>query len=137
MKRNQTSRIRQSAAQLLFGVAGLGVLTFVGFRLELHLAATAFAYLILIVLLSLMGSFMSSAALSLLAVGCLAYFFAPPIYDFRIEAPRDLVASSAFVITSLIVTGLVRRGRRLTEAARLFLRKRLGDALMSDAPAAA
>ena len=50
-----------------------------------------------------------SNALSLVGVGCLAYFFAPPIYSFRIDSPEDIITVAGFLITSLIVTGLLRR----------------------------
>jgi hypothetical protein len=45
------------------------------------------AYLTAIVLLSLQGSLVSSAVVSLIGVGCLAYYFAPPIYSFRFDDP--------------------------------------------------
>lgn len=64
------------AAQFLFGGIGLALLTFVCLRLELNLATTGFAYLILIALLSLMGSLIGSLILSVVAVGLLDYFFA-------------------------------------------------------------
>src|SRR4029434_6744196 len=113
MNRNQTTRIWHSAAQLLFCFAALALLTLVCFGLELNLTATAFAYLILIVLLSLMGSFIPSVALCLIAVGYLHYFFA----GFRLNYWGDAAESIAFLITSLVVTGLVRRARRLAAAA--------------------
>src|SRR5262245_56290911 len=117
MKANRITRLRHPAAQLLFGLAGLTLLTFVCFRLELNLATTAFAYLILIALLSLMGSFVALAALSIVAVGCLSYFFAQPIFDFGLDSALASALVGAFLITSLVVTGLVRRERGLAQAA--------------------
>ena len=70
------------------------------------LATVAFAYLIVIVLLSLMGSFYVSAVLSIIAVAALIYFFASPIFNFRVEEAQDAVLVIAFLLTSLIVTGL-------------------------------
>src|SRR4029453_792758 len=107
MKHSQTTGFWRSAAELSFGVTVLALLTLVCFQLELTVATTAFAYLILIVLLSLMGSFIPLVALSLIAVGCLQYFFAPPIFDFRISA-QDVPVVCAFLITSLVVTSLGR-----------------------------
>ena len=117
MKANRITRLRHPAAQLLFGIVGLALLTFVCFGLELNLATTAFAYLILIALLSRMGSFVALAALSIVAVGCLRYFFASPIFDFRVNSALDAAIVGAFLITSLVVTGLVRRARGLAQAA--------------------
>jgi len=56
-------------AQFLSGSVALALLTFVCFRLQLNLATTACLYLIVIVLLSLLGSFLSAAVVSLIAVG--------------------------------------------------------------------
>ena len=58
--RNQISGLWRPAAQFLLGSVGLALLTLVCFRLQLNLASAAFGYLIVIVLLSLMGSFVQS-----------------------------------------------------------------------------
>jgi len=117
MKRKGFPRFWHRPAQLLFGVAALAVLTFVCFPLELNLATTAFAYLILIVLLCLTGSIIPSVALSIIAVGCLNYFFAPPIFELRIDSVQDAAAIAAFLITALVVAGLVRWAYRVAEEA--------------------
>src|SRR5439155_903692 len=71
--------------------------------------------------LSLMGGFPSSAVLSIVAVGCLSYFFAAPVFNFKIQYSLDAVVVISFLITSLIVTGLVRRARSLREQLRLVI----------------
>ena len=119
--RNQISQLWRPAAQVLLGSVGLAVLTLVCFRLQLNLASAAFGYLIVIVLLSLMGSFVSSVILSIIAVGCLNYFFAPPIFDFRIDYPLDVLAVIGFLTASLLVAGLVERVRRLNEQFQLLV----------------
>src|SRR6202171_6221482 len=118
-------------AQSLSGSAALALLTFVCFRLQLNLATTACLYLIIIVLLSLLGSFLSAAVVSLIAVGCLAYYFAPPIFSFRVSDPLNVVAIAAFWITSAVITDLVSRVRRLAEEAlsEIGERTRAEDAL--------
>src|SRR3989442_3556923 len=117
MNPNQTTRFWQSAAQLLFGVGALALVTLVCFQLGLNLTTAAFAYLIAIVLLSLMGGFTSSAVLSIVAVGCLTYFFAAPVFNFKVEYSLDAVVVISFLPTLLVVTGLGRRARSLAEAA--------------------
>ena len=117
MIRNQTTKVWRSAAQCLLGIIALALVTLVFFRLGIDLATTAFAYLIVIVPLSLMGSFLVSAFLSIMAVALLNYFFAAPIFNFQVELPQDVVLVTAFVLTSLTVTGLVGRARRQTETA--------------------
>jgi PAS domain S-box-containing protein len=109
--------LRHSAVQCLVGGIGLAFVTFVLFRLDVSLAVAAFAYLIVIVLLSLMGSFAASAMLSIVAVGGLSYFFARPIFSFAVDSPLDATLVTAFMLTSLIVTGLVEKIRRQTDAA--------------------
>jgi K+-sensing histidine kinase KdpD len=118
---NQIIPSWRPAAQLLLGSVGLALLTLVCFRLQFNLASTAFSYLILIVLLSLMGSFVASVILSIMAVACLNYFFAPPIFDFRVDYPLDVLALIGFLTASLIVAALVVRARRLKEQFQLVV----------------
>jgi PAS domain S-box-containing protein len=73
-------------------------------------------YLLIIILLSLMDSFITSAAFSLIAMGCLDYFFMVPRYSFEISNTQDIVALVAFLATSLVATTLVRRARQFGEA---------------------
>jgi len=107
----------RSAAQCLFGGIGLASVTLICFRLQLNLATVALLYLIVVVLASLNGGFVSSAVVSLIAVGCLAYFFAPPIFSFRVDDPLNVVAIIAFLTTSFVITRLVCRVRKLAEEA--------------------
>jgi len=95
----------------LLGLVALALLTWLSSWLEFRLVSTAFAYLILIVLLSLAGSFVAPVVVSLIALGCLALFFAPPIFAFRIDYQEDIITAAAFLISSLVVIGLVRRVR--------------------------
>ncbi|MDH2385507.1 PAS domain S-box protein [Bradyrhizobium sp. CER78] len=73
------------------------------------------AYLLIIVVLSLMDSFVTSAIFSLISVACLDYFFIVPLHSFDISSTQDIVALVAFVVTSLVITTLVRRARRFGE----------------------
>ena len=113
----QTYRFWHSATQFLVASIALALLTFVCFRLRLNLATTACLYLIIIVLLSLQGSFLLSAVVSLIAVGCLAYYFAPPIFSFGVSDPLNVVAIIAFWTTSAVITHLVSRVRKLGKEA--------------------
>jgi C4-dicarboxylate-specific signal transduction histidine kinase len=115
MLHNQNYRFWRAVAQSLYGCLGLALLTFVCFRLGLSVGTTACLYLIVIVLLSLQGSFLSSAVVSLIAVACLAYYFAPPIFSFQVSDPFDGVAVVAFLTTSAVITYLVSRVRIRTE----------------------
>jgi len=117
MKRNQTTNFARLAAQLFLGSIALALVTLAFLWLHADLATTAFANLVVILLFSLMGSFAASALLSIVSVASLAYFFAPPIFQFRIDAPHHVVALVAFFFTSLIVTHLIRNAGKEKEAA--------------------
>ena len=105
------SPITALAAQFLLGIAGLALITFVCFRVEFGVARTGFAYVILVALVSLLGSFIASVVLSIVAAACLNYFFAPPLFEFRIDALDDVVRIAAFLTTSLIVSALTTKLR--------------------------
>jgi K+-sensing histidine kinase KdpD len=92
------------AAQFLLGIAGLASITFVCFKIGFGLSRTAFLHLILITLVSLLGSFRTSVVLSIFAVACLNYFFVPPLFEFRVDDPDDIVRMAVFLTTSLVVT---------------------------------
>jgi PAS domain S-box-containing protein len=98
------------AGCLLLGLVSLATVTGLYFWLDVPLVAAAFTYLVVLVLLSL-ASNLSLIFLSFIGVGCLSYFFAPPIYSFRVDYPQDLVTISAFMITSFVVNVLVTRVR--------------------------
>src|SRR5690242_8456383 len=117
MLHHQTKNFGTFAAQLLLGSATLALLTLAFVPLHLDLALAAFAFLVAIVLSSLMGSFSASALLSVAAVIILNYFFAPPLFEFRIDTAQDATLLATFFFTSLTVTRLIRSAREQQEAA--------------------
>ena len=124
MVQNQTTNFRYLAAQFFFGRIALALMTLAFFRLRIDLASTAFAYLIAIVLFSLMGSFIASALLAIMSIAGLNYFFAPPIFDFRIDNPLHVVlVVVAFLLISLVVMRLIRNLRDSEKQWREFFEK--------------
>jgi K+-sensing histidine kinase KdpD len=105
-----TALLRE-AGYLFLGLVSLATVTGLYFWLDVPLVAAAFTYLVVLVLLSLVTNLSSLIVLSFIGVGCLSYFFAPPIYSFRVGYPQDLITISAFVITSFVVNFLVTRVR--------------------------
>jgi K+-sensing histidine kinase KdpD len=103
--------LRREAGYLLLGLVLIAAVTGLYFGLGAPLVAPAFTYLIVLVLLSLVANLSSLIVLSLVGAGCLNFFFAPPIYSFRVDYPQDLITMSAFVITSSVVNFLVTRVR--------------------------
>jgi PAS domain S-box-containing protein len=98
-------------AQFLLGVAGVVLTTFVCFKIGFDAGRTAFVYVIVVALVSLLGSFSISVLLSILSVACLSYFFVPPLFEFRVDHADDIIRMAAFFTTSLVVTGLIARLR--------------------------
>jgi signal transduction histidine kinase len=102
----------RSAALCLFGGIVVASVTFVCHRLHLNLATAGFLFVIVIVLLSRMGDFVSSVVVSIIAVFCLAHL-APPAYFLRVNDPLDIVAIIAFLTTSVAIAGLVSKLRKM------------------------
>jgi PAS domain S-box-containing protein len=115
IRHKRRPRLQAIAAQFLLGIVGLALITFVCFWLDFGVARTGFAYVILIGLLSLLGSFSASVVLSIVAAALLNYFFAPPLFELRIDAADDMVRIAAFLTTSLVVTALTTKRKRVEE----------------------
>jgi PAS domain S-box-containing protein len=114
-------RLRAVAAQFLLGVIGLTSVTLVCFQLDFGVARTGFAYVILIALVSLLGSFSVSVILSIIAVACLNYFFTQPLFSFRVDDPDDIARIAAFWATSLVVTAVTTKLRASEARFRTFV----------------
>jgi PAS domain S-box-containing protein len=109
-------RVQQLLTLWVLAGAALATATGACSKLGLTSASTACVYLVIIVVLSLFDSFITSALFSLVAVGCLDYFFIEPRFDFQVATAQDLSTLAAFLITSLVITTLVRRLHRLGQA---------------------
>jgi PAS domain S-box-containing protein len=118
MAMHGVDRIRYLMLLWVAGCTALGAVTWVCFRLQLSIATTGFIYLIVIVLLSSMDSYVSSVIFSMVAVVLLNYFFTPPLFAFQVFYGEDVTKLVAFLITSLVVTALIRQVRRLDEIQR-------------------
>jgi PAS domain S-box-containing protein len=124
MAQDKTRGFRFAATAALGGV-GMIALAYACERLGLDVATTAMLLLIVVVLLSLTGSFTVSATVAAVAVVSLHFFFIAPRYPLGIEDSLDFVALAAFLFTALVVTRLLSRARASlaeAEAARNELR---------------
>ncbi|MDF2620368.1 MAG: multi-sensor signal transduction histidine kinase [Xanthobacteraceae bacterium] len=110
-KLDELTPVQRLVALWIFGGVALALVTWASVHFELNLATTAAALLIVIVLLSLLDSFVSSAFFSLIAILSLNYFFVQPLYTLDVSEVQDIAALAAFLVCSLTVTGLVRRLR--------------------------
>ena len=94
------------APYLAVSLASVAFCTWFAFRLELGLATAGFLYLVLVVLVAAYGGFWIATAASLVAVGCLDYYFVPPLFRFTVNSPEDWAALCAFEYTALVVSRL-------------------------------
>ncbi|MBC7770155.1 MAG: DUF4118 domain-containing protein [Phycisphaerales bacterium] len=106
-------RYQRLAMLWAFGAIALGLVTWACFALGLNFSTASFAFLIVIIALSLLDSFVSSVVFSVIAVGCLNYFFVAPLFTLGVEQGQDLLALAAFVAASFVITSLIRRVREL------------------------
>jgi PAS domain S-box-containing protein len=118
MQLNGMSRARHLAMLWVAGATAIALVTWGCFQAGAGPGMTELFFLLVIVVASMFDSAVTSVVLSVIAVLCLDYFFTPPIFEFEVNSPRDIMALVAFVVTSLVITGLVRRVRQLSAAQR-------------------
>src|ERR1700676_931703 len=116
MMRKVWNSAGKSATQFLLGLIGLALITFAAVLLHLQPGAISLLYLIVVVFVSLRAGFVSSVAVSLVAVVCLHYYFLPLFSPAGTKNPLPIVATATFLTTAWVITGMVARVRKLTEA---------------------
>lgn len=109
-------RIVKSAKDFGLGVIGLVLITLASVSLELQPGAVSLLYLIAVVFVSLTAGIISSVAVSLIAVFMLQYYFVPLFSPAGSKNPLAVVASIAFLVTAWVITAMVSRVRKMTEA---------------------
>jgi signal transduction histidine kinase len=105
-----------SAAECLVASLALASLTVICYRLHVNIATAVLLFVIVVVILSRFGSFVSSVFAAIIAALCLAHI-APPAFSFAVDDPLDVVAIIAFLVTSLVIAGLVSTVRKHAEDA--------------------
>jgi PAS domain S-box-containing protein len=118
MQLNGKSRVRHLAMLWVAGITAIALVTWACFQVEASPGMTQLFFLLVIVVASMFDSAITSVILSVIAVLCLDYFFTPPIFGFEVNSPRDIMTLVTFIVTSLVITGLVRRVRQLGSAQR-------------------
>jgi two-component system sensor histidine kinase KdpD len=106
-----TSQSRRTVKHIAFGIAGVAAITAACYPLHADIAITGCLYLLLVVLQSTFASFTASAIVVVIAIGCLDYFFIPPMLTLRISSPLDGLALITFLITTLVITRLASKAR--------------------------
>ena len=118
------SGLRRVFGQSMLAVAALVAVTLACARVqpgEPQLTAAALIYLVIVVLLSLNGSFGGAVVVSIISVIFLQDLATPPLFSLSLDEPLDLVALAAFLTTALVITRLVSRMRGSLERLRLSL----------------
>ena len=77
----------------------------------LNLAATASVYLFVVLAVANNAGFAAASVVSVVATLCLEYYFAPPLFSFRVDRSEDWMALATFEGVSLIVSRLSHRAR--------------------------
>jgi PAS domain S-box-containing protein len=107
MLQNQNHRFWNLAKECVAGCLATALITFVCFRFRLDPLIPACLYLISLILLSLRGSFVSSVVVSFIAVGCLDYYFIPPIFSITVSNPSTILTLITFLTTLTVIARLV------------------------------
>lgn len=85
----------------------LALVTAAGRAANLNPSTIGFAYLIVVLLISVRGGLLAGAVASITATLCYNFFFFPPLYTFTIENPANWFALVAFLVASVTVNRLV------------------------------
>ena len=109
--------IRRAGGMFALGLAGLTAVTLFSLWSGLDSAPTAFLYLIVLTLLSLVSGFLPAFLFSLLAVAALHMFFAAPTPSSELVSAADVVEFSTFLVVALVTTRLVSRAARAKQEA--------------------
>ena len=115
---------RRVAGQSLLAVFALAAVTLACAwyqPAEPQLTTAALLYLVIVVFLSLNGSFIAAIGVSIIAVLFLQDLAAPPLFSLSFNEPLDLVALTSFLTTALVITRLVSRMRGSLERLRTSL----------------
>jgi two-component system sensor histidine kinase KdpD len=115
----QVRTLRKTATHVAAGGVAVALLTLLSYRAKLDFASAIPLYLLLVVVQSLTGDFLSSAIIAVLSAGCLDFFFTPPLFSLRMANPLNGLALLAFVVTALVITRLVSRVREEARSSRL------------------
>ena len=112
---NHHRRIWRITVQCMTGIIAVALITFICVQLQLNLATAVCLYLVVIVLLSIQGNFLSSALVSVIAAVSLVYFLSPPVFSFRISDKSETVVIVVFLTISAVITHFVSRFRKSKE----------------------
>ena len=106
MRTQITNRLFRLMIGIGSGSALALLVSYGAFRFHFNLPTAGFIALLIVVLTALKFGFWEATGCSFIAVACLDYFFAPPIYSLHVADPKNWVALVTFEIIALIVSRL-------------------------------
>jgi len=108
---------RSRLAAWLLALISIALVTAIGSLVGLNPSTVGFAYLIVVLLISLWGGLLVGTVSSVVATLCYNFFFFPPLYTLTLADPANWFALAAFLIASVTVNRLVVAARIQAEAA--------------------
>src|SRR5713101_5017040 len=108
---------RSRLAAWLLALISIALVTAIGRLVGLNPSTVGFAYLIVVLLISLWGGLLVGTVSSVVATLCYNFFFFPPLYTLTLADPANWFALAAFLIASVTVNRLVVAARIQAEAA--------------------
>lgn len=106
---------RHTAIRVLRLLASIGIVmlvTVLAYESHARSFVAGFLYLLPLMLIAFRWGFVEAMVVSVVAVGCLDYFFTQPLFHFYVEDPQDRLALVCFEATFLITSRLADRLRR-------------------------
>ena len=98
--------------RLLASIAVVMLVTAVAYESHARSFVAGFLYLFPLMLIAFRWGFPEAMIASIVAVGCLDYFFTQPLLHFYVEDPQDRIALACFEATFLVTSRLADRLRR-------------------------
>jgi two-component system sensor histidine kinase KdpD len=89
----------------------VAIITWIAYHMQAKAFIVGFLYLLLVLPVAFLWGFLEATVASILAIGCLDYFFTQPLFHFYMSDPQDWVALIAFEAVVLIVSRLASRLR--------------------------
>src|SRR5436190_3178280 len=99
--------MRNRPLNWLAAIGLIALVTAAGSAIRLNPSTVGFAYLIVVLLISVWGGLLAGTVSSVIATLCYNFFFFPPLYTFTIENPANWFALVAFLVASVTVNRLV------------------------------
>jgi two-component system sensor histidine kinase KdpD len=101
----------------VFAIISIAAVTAVGHLIGLNPSTVGFAYLVVVLLISVWGGLVIGTVSSFVAMLCYNFFFFPPLYTLTLADPANWFALAAFLIASVTVNRLVVAARTQAETA--------------------